>query len=135
MNTIPKELVAQYRSELALNPDALAALDIIEEWDGDLADAAESIATRNDIEGVEDNAADRWFVVMLVKIRNYTKICEPENQDFRENYLPALIPPIADLMSSSFGCPPGVAGLLATPFAVYIKEKGMEQFCQMVGDS
>jgi hypothetical protein len=68
---------------------------------------------------------------MLLKIREFTKICEPENQNFRENYLPALIPPIADLMSSSFGCPPGVAGVLATPFAVYIKEEGMEQFCQM----
>jgi hypothetical protein len=131
MTTITQEQVAQYRSELMGNPDALAALDTIEEWDGDLADAAESIATRNGIEGVEDNADLRWFFAMLLKIREFTKICEPENQNFRENYLPALIPPIADLMSSSFGCPPGVAGVLATPFAVYIKEEGMEQFCQM----
>ena len=131
MNTVTQEQVAQYRSELTGNPDALAALDIIEEWDGDLADAAESIATRNGIEGVEDNADLRWFFAMLLRIREFTKICEPENQNFRENYLPALIPPIADLMSSSFGCPPGVAGVLATPFAVYIKEEGMEQFCQM----
>jgi hypothetical protein len=131
MTTITSEEIAQYRSELVDYPEALAALDVIEEWDGDLADAAESIATRNGIEGVEDNAGSRWFSVMLVKIREFTKICEPENQNFRENYLPALIPSIADLMSSSFGCPPGVAGLLATPFAVYIKEEGMEKFCQM----
>lgn len=131
MTTITSEEIAQYRSELADYPEALAALDVIQEWDGDLADAAESIATRNGIEGVEDNADLRWFFVMLVKIRDLTKICEPENQNFRENYLPALIPPIADVMSSSFGCPPGVAGLLATPFAVYIKEEGIEQFCQM----
>jgi hypothetical protein len=131
MITITSEEIAQYRSELADYPEALTALDVIEEWDGDLADAAESIATRNGIEGVEDNAGSRWFSVMLVKIRDLTKICEPENQNFRENYLPALIPPIADLMSSSFGCPPGVAGILATPFAIYIKEEGMEKFCQM----
>lgn len=131
MTTITSEEIAQYRSELADYPEALAAFDVIEEWGGDLADAAESIATRNGIEGVEDNAGSRWFAVMLVKIRELTKICEPENQNFRENYLPALIPPIADLMSSSFGCPPGVVGILATPFAVYIKEEGMEKFCQM----
>lgn len=131
MTTVTQEEVAKFRAELADYPEALAALDIIEEWDGDLADAAESIATRNGIEGVEDNADLRWFFVMLGKIRDLTKICEPENQNFRENYLPALIPPIADIMSSSFGCPPGIAGLLATPFAVYIKEEGIEQFCLM----
>lgn len=131
MTTITQEKVTQYRSELTGNPDALAALDIVEEWDRDLADAAESIATRNGIEGVEDNADLRWFFVMLVKIRDLTQICQPENQNFRENYLPTLIPPIADVMSSSFGCPPGIAGLLATPFAVYIKEEGIKQFCQM----
>jgi len=131
MTTITSEEIAQYRSELADYPEAVAAFDVIQEWDGDLADAAESIATRNGIEGVEDNADLRWFFAMLVKIRDLTKICEPENQNFRENYLPALIPPIADFMSSSFGCPPGVAGILATPFAIYIKEEGMEKFCQM----
>jgi hypothetical protein len=67
MTTITQEKVAQYRSELTGNPDALAALDTIEEWDGDLADAAESIATRNGIEGVEDNADLRWFFAMLLK--------------------------------------------------------------------
>jgi hypothetical protein len=131
MTTLTSGKIAQYRSEFADYPEAVAALDVIQEWDGDLADAAESIATRNGIEGVEDNADLRWFFAMLVKIRDLTKICEPENQNFRENYLPTLIPPIADLISSSFGCPPGVAGLLATPFAVYIKEEGIEQFCQM----
>lgn len=131
MTIVTPEEIAQYRAELAGDPEALAALDVIDEWDGDLADAAESIATRNGVEGVEDNAESRWFFVMLVKIRNFTKICEPENENFRENYLPALIPPIADFMSSSFGCPPGVAGCLATPFAVYVKEEGIEQFCTM----
>jgi vacuolar-type H+-ATPase subunit I/STV1 len=131
MTTVTLEEIEQFREQLRDYPEASAALDIIEEWDGDLADAAESIATRNGIEGVEDNADLRWFFVMLVKIRDLTKICEPENQNFRENYLPALIPPIADVISSSFGCPPGIASLLATPFALYIKEEGIEQFCQM----
>lgn len=131
MTKITPEKIAQYRSELVNNSDALAALDIIDEWDGDLADAAESIATRNGIEGVEDNGEVRWFFEVLLKIRDLTKICEPENDNFRENYLPALVPPIADLISSSFGFPPGLAGILATPFAIYIKDEGMEKFCTM----
>jgi len=59
------EKIAQYRIEFADNENALIALDVIEEWEGDLADAAESIATRNGIEGVEDNADFRWFVIVL----------------------------------------------------------------------
>jgi hypothetical protein len=46
---LTSEQIAKYRSELADNSDFLAALDVIEEWDGDLADAAESIATLRDL--------------------------------------------------------------------------------------
>ncbi|WP_170863912.1 hypothetical protein [Microcystis aeruginosa] len=34
------EKIAQYRIEFADNENALIALDVIEEWEGDLADAA-----------------------------------------------------------------------------------------------
>ncbi|GBL08579.1 hypothetical protein MSj_00052 [Microcystis aeruginosa Sj] len=50
------EKIDQYRIEFADNENALIALDIIEEWEVDLADAPESIAPRNSIKGVEDNA-------------------------------------------------------------------------------
>jgi len=46
---LTSEKITKYRAELADNTDALVALDVIEEWDGDLADTAESIATRNGI--------------------------------------------------------------------------------------
>lgn len=123
------EQIAKYRTELADNADALAALNVIEEWDGDLADAAESIATRNGIEGVEDNFDLRWFVDTLQKVRAY--ICQPKYENLREKYLPALIPPLTDFIASSFMCPPGVAGILSAPFAVYIQEEGMDKFCQI----
>ncbi len=32
-------------------------------------------------------------------------------------------------------CPPGVAGLLSTPVAIYISEEGMDKFCQNCSDS
>jgi len=70
------EKIAQYRIQFADNENALIALDVIEEWEGDLADAAESIATRKGIEGVEDNADFRWFVIVLNKCRD--SICQPK---------------------------------------------------------
>jgi hypothetical protein len=106
------EKIAQYRIQFADNENALIALDVIEEWEGDLADAAESIATRNGIEGVEDNADFRWFVIILNKCRD--SICQPKYETLREKYLPALIPPLTDIIAGCFMCPPGVAGLLST---------------------
>jgi hypothetical protein len=65
------EKIAQYRIEFADNENALIAVNVIEEWEGDLADAAESIATRNSIKGVEDNAdfgSSRFCVISLTYI-------------------------------------------------------------------
>jgi hypothetical protein len=120
--------IAKYRAELANNYDALAALDVIEEWDGDLANATESLATRNGIEGVKDNADIRWFAELLQKCRKH--ICNPQYADLREKYIPALIPPITDFIAASVGCPPGIAGIIATPVAIYIQDEGMDKFCQ-----
>jgi hypothetical protein len=35
MTTITSQEIAQYRSELADYPEAVAAFDVIQEWDGD----------------------------------------------------------------------------------------------------
>ena len=130
---LTSEQIAQYRIEFADNENVLSALDVIEEWEGDLADAAESIATRNGIEGVEDNADFTWFVIVLNKCRD--SICQPKYENLREKYLPALIPPLTDIIAGCFMCPPGVAGLLSTPVAIYISEEGMDKFCQNCSDS
>ena len=127
------EKIAQYRIEFADNENALIALDVIEEWEGDLADAAESIATRNGIEGVEDNADFRWFVIILNKCRD--SICQPENRIVGEKIVPAIIPTLAEMIAASFLCPSGIATLLSTPVAIYIQEEGMDKFCQTSSDS
>ncbi len=129
---LTSEQIVKYRSELADNSEFLAALDVIEEWDGDLADAFESIATRNGIEGVEDNADMRWFVNFLNECRGY--ICQPKYESLREKYLPALIPPLTDFIAGAFMCPPGIAGILSAPIVIYIQEEGMDKFCQISTD-
>lgn len=130
---LSSEKIAEYRAQLADYPNSIAALNVIEEWDGDLADAAESLATRNGIEGVEDNADLRWFVIVLKQCRD--SICQPRYETLREKYLPAIIPPLTDIIAGCFMCPPGVAGLIATPVAIYISEAGMDKFCQNSTDS
>jgi hypothetical protein len=126
------EKIAQYRIEFADNENALIALDVIEEWEGDLADAAESIATRNGIEGVEDNADFCWFAIVLNKCRD--SICQKRYEIVREKIVPALIPTLTEMVAASFLCPPGIATLLSTPIAIYIQEEGMDKFCQISTD-
>ncbi len=96
------EKIAQYRIEFADNENALIALDVIEEWEGDLADAAESIATHNSIERVEDNADFRWFAIVLNKCRDF--ICQPKYENLREKYLPALIPTLTNIIVGYLMC-------------------------------
>ncbi|WP_293159359.1 hypothetical protein [Okeania sp. SIO2C9] len=107
MMKLTLEQIENLRSELANNAEALEALEVIEEWDGDLADAAESIATRNEIEGVEDNADLRWFTEKLRQCHGF--IYQPKYENLREKHLPALLPPIAELFAGLLGCLPGVA--------------------------
>ena len=128
MTTITQEEVAKFRAELAEYPEALTALDVIEEYDGNLPAAAKAIAIRNDIEGVADYGLFDWFDERLQECRNF--ICQPKYRSLTKNYLPALIPPLADLFAGSLGCPPGVAGIIATPFAVYINNEGLDKFCE-----
>ncbi|MEI6331001.1 MAG: hypothetical protein WCP16_17305 [Pseudanabaena sp. ELA645] len=130
---LTSEAIARYRAELVDYPDSLTALDVIEKRRGDLARATESLATQNGIEGVKDNSLQSWFAMVIQKCRVY--ICQPQYENLREEYLPALIPPLTDCIAGAFMCPPGVAGLLSTPIAIYIKEKGMDKFCQSSIDS
>lgn len=125
---VTPEQIALYRQQVADNQEALAALDVIEEWDGNLADAAESIAKRNGVEGVETNADLRWFSQKLKECHQF--ICQPKYENLRDKYVSTLIPVLTEFLAGSLGCPPGVAGLIATPFALTIAEEGMDKFCQ-----
>ncbi len=128
MTIVTQEEVAKFRAELADYPEALTALDVIEEYDGNLPSAAKAIAIRNDIEGVADYGLSDWFDEKLQECRNF--ICQPKYRGLTKNYLPTLIPPLADLLAGSLGCPPGVAAIIATPFAVYINDEGLDKFCE-----
>ena len=125
---VTPEQIALYREQLADNQEALAALDVIEEWDGDLADAAESIAKLNGIQGVETNADLRWFTQNIQECQKF--ICQSKYENLRNNSLSALISALTEFLAVSLGCPPGVATMIATPFTLSIAQEGMDKFCQ-----
>ncbi len=127
---VTPEHIALYRKQLVDNQEALAALDVIEEWDGDLADAAESIAKRNGIQGVETNADLRWFQQKLQESQKI--ICQPEHEKLRDNFISTSLPVLTEFLATLLGCPPGVATVIATPFVLSIAQEGIDKFCQSV---
>jgi hypothetical protein len=128
MKVISLEKIELLRNELANIPEALKALDSINKWEGDLYDAVESIATQNGIEGVQDYAEIRWSDAVLQECRKF--ICQSKYSHLRNKYVPALIPSLSDFLAGFLGCPPGIASIIATPFAVYIADEGFDKFCE-----
>ena len=98
---VTPEQIALYREQLADNQEALAALDVIEKWDGDLADAAESIAKLNGVEGVETNADLRWFAQKLKECHKF--ICQPKYKSLRDKYVSTQIPVLTEFLARSLG--------------------------------
>ncbi len=70
----------------------------------------------------------RWFIQKLEECQKF--ICQPKYENLTDKYVSTLIPVLIEFLAGSLGCPPGVAGLIATPFALYIAEEGMDKFCQ-----
>lgn len=80
---ITPEEIAQYRSQLADNSKAIAALEVIERCEGDLEQAARILARRADIEDVR--AGITWQSA-LKQARQV--VC---NENFKEGLAPDLI--------------------------------------------
>jgi len=115
--TVTAEEIARFREQLKHNPEALAALDTIEECEGNLEEAARSIATAAGKTDIEPDLLEQ------LSTRCRTVICQ---EDMKEK-LPVLIAAIAGFLVSSSGFP----STLATPIALFAMEKGSEDFCDL----
>jgi hypothetical protein len=113
--TVTPEEIAQFREQLKHDPEALAALDTIQECEGNLEEAARSIATAAGNTDVESDLLEE------LSSRCRTVICQ---EDMKEK-LPVLIAAIAEFLASSSGFP----SKLATPIALFAMEKESEDFC------
>jgi hypothetical protein len=113
--TVTAEEIDRFREQLKNDPEALAALDTIQECEGNLEEAARSIATAAGNTEVESDLLEQ------LSSRCRSVICQ---EDMKEK-LPVLIAAIAGFLASSSGFP----SRLATPIALFAIEKGSENFC------
>jgi hypothetical protein len=111
------EEISQYRAQLAQWEAAMRALVSIEESEGDLEDAATSLAIEV---GQQPDRVD-WLDGLAKRCR--VAICQADfRADLRENQLAGAV---SFLLESKL-CPP----LLVTPLVIYVVKRGIDDFCE-----
>ncbi|CCH64771.1 hypothetical protein RINTHM_2950 [Richelia intracellularis HM01] len=119
MNIVTSREIAQFRSLLADYPQALEALDLIEDCEGDLEDATMTLSIRIGQEPGTENS--EWLYSLAKKWR--TVICRSEfREDLLNNNLKGVMMYFEQI--SSFPI------LLAAPILMYAFKKGWNNFCQ-----
>lgn len=119
MTKVSSEEIARFRSELANHPEALKALDAIEDCEGNLEDAAIALAIRAGQQPQRDN--EEWLDALARKCR--AVICQKE---FRQDLLDGSFAPVIAYLAAT----PLLPGILATPVVMYVLKQGMESFCE-----
>ncbi len=109
--------IAQYRSQLSLFPDALLALDSIEDCEGNIEDAALSLAIQV---GQQPDRTD-WLEGLAKRCR--VEICQ---LDFRDELLTENIVPVVKYLIESKTCP----SILIVPVVLYALKSDIENFCE-----
>lgn len=117
MFMITSQEIARYRSELADDLQALKALDAIEDCEGDVEDAAISLAIQA---GQEPNTSDNWLEGLAKRCR--VAVCEKE---FREDLLNGSLKGAVGYLVGAKLCP----AILAAPVVIYVVKTGVNDFC------
>ncbi|MCC3473321.1 MAG: hypothetical protein JGK38_23995 [Microcoleus sp. PH2017_15_JOR_U_A] len=124
MTTITQSEIEQYHSQLQEYPDALKALDVLEECEGDLEYAAETLAIESgeldDDLGDEDPNEPSWLEKSADKLRPH--IC---TQAFKDVLSQGFAVALGSLITA--GIYPGVP---LTLVLIYISTKNLDKFCQ-----
>lgn len=114
------EEITQFRSQLSESPEALAAIDAIEECKGSLESATQLIAVETtDIE-VSLRGDSNYLEQLAQKLSNI--ICQEEFDELMTGVLTAAI---ATLAASG-----NIPIALATPVVIYVAKIGVKQFCE-----
>ncbi|MDJ0718786.1 MAG: hypothetical protein QNJ54_31930 [Prochloraceae cyanobacterium] len=117
MIVITTQEIAQYRSELANYEEALVALDAIEDCEGDLEDAAVSLAIKVGQQPDRSN----WLDGVAKRCR--VAICQ---EDFREDLLQKKLAATVGYLIEKKICP----GILVAPVVIYVVKQGVSEFCE-----
>ncbi|NEP18342.1 MAG: hypothetical protein F6J97_15800 [Leptolyngbya sp. SIO4C1] len=115
--------IAQLKSQLADYPDAVSALQEIEDCDGDVEDAALSLALRA---GLEPDTNEAWLSGFAKRYRHI--LCQ---QGFRQDIQANRLVGIVNHLTQDTSCP----SLLAAPVSIYVYKQGIDQFCHSFDNS
>jgi hypothetical protein len=115
--------IAQLKTQLADYPDAIRALQDIEDCDGDIEDAALALALKA---GLEPDTNEAWLDSFAKRFRHIA--CQPQwRNDLLANHPMGLI----NCLTQETSCP----ALLAVPVALYIIKMGANEFCYSFDNS
>jgi hypothetical protein len=119
MTKLTLEEVAKLQAELTNYPNALTALQEIEECEGDLEDAAMVLAIRA---GQQPDIANAdWLASLAKKCRAF--ICRSE---LRHALVNESFAPVVEQLTAAKLCP----ALLVMPVLLYAVKQGINEFCQ-----
>lgn len=121
MVSLNSQEIAYFRSQLAHFPEALEALDAIEDCEGDLEDAALSLA----IHAGQQPDRNDWLEGMAKRCR--VAICQ---SPAREAILDQQLGPAIAFLIEATILPP----LLLTPIILYVMKVGLGEFCEPLNE-
>ncbi|GAB4228237.1 MAG: hypothetical protein Kow00121_57070 [Elainellaceae cyanobacterium] len=118
MIIVTLEEIEQYRAELAENPAALKALNMLEDCEGDLEDAAISLALQV---GQEPSQSEQWLNGLAKRWRPF--VCQAGIKDALKA---GSIVNVVNLLAAETDLP----NLLALPVVLYAVKTGVDEFCK-----
>ncbi|EKQ67078.1 hypothetical protein OsccyDRAFT_4900 [Leptolyngbyaceae cyanobacterium JSC-12] len=116
--TITPEEIEHYRAELANYPEALNALDVLEDCEGDLEDASITLALQS---GLEPDTSERWIDGLAKRWRHI--VCQAELKESLED---GMSGDLLTALTSSTDLPMRLAILVA----IFVIKTGVESFCK-----
>lgn len=123
MIALTPEEIEQLKARLGDYPKALDALQEIEDCDGDVEDAAISLALRS---GQEPDSNEQWLAGFSKRYRHI--VCQSQ---FRQAIEANQLSPLINHLSQNTDCPE----LIALPVALYVSKSGIEAFCHSFDNS
>lgn len=119
MTKITSQEIAKFRSLMVDDSQAMEALDLIEDCDGDLEDAVMTLAIKAGQQPEQTNS--EWLDALAKKWR--AVICE---QEYREDLLNGSVQGMIEHMRTIQTLPRS----LATPVLIYVLKQGVNNFCE-----
>ena len=118
MIQVTADQIEQYRAQLADYPEALKGLDLLADCEGELEDAAISLALRA---GMQPDTSDRWLDGLSC-LAAFAAVCLVRLRELVGQDLKAAVEALAAIAA----IPPALALIVI----LYVQMMGVEPFCK-----